>query len=139
MSDLINRLKSDPRVVVERITYTNQGAYTANNVAQALQKAGYEPEDIKEFMAERNVWRAAWEDFQNRALAYISMQRVVSAMGIINDMREAAKIKKIGPYRLNNNWQPFFAAIFNDKYNMKYFESRRKNNKSPHNQERLAA
>lgn len=106
--------------------------FTSSDVRGVLLAVGYTIEEIVLFMDNAPEWFPAWQSFERRAFDYANAATKIGGMAIINEMRADPELKKVKTFKINNNWQPYFCAMFNGKYQVPYFEQRRKNNKSAH-------
>jgi len=111
---------------------SDQRKFSSSDVRGVLLAVGYSIEEIVLFMENAPDWFPAWQVFDRRALDYAVSGRTIGGMAIINEMRADPELKKVKAFKINNNWQPYFCAMFNGKHEVSYFEQRRKNNKSAH-------
>lgn len=107
-------------------------SYTSEMIRSALIAAGYSPELAHGFLADVTEWRLAWLAFQQRAYRCWKAGERKGGMKLINDLRDDPQLAKVKGFKLNNNWQPYFCVMFNDKFKVAYFEQRLKCNKSGH-------
>lgn len=112
--------------------------FTAEDVRGVLLAVGYTLEEVVEFMADSREWYPAWEAFFKYTEAKRLKGERLGGMAIINLLRHYTELKKIKDFKLNNNWQPKFCAMYNGKTETSYFEMRTKHNKSKHYQREAA-
>lgn len=116
----------------------SENKFTSEDVRGVLLAAGYTIAEIVEFMALVREWFPAWEAFYKYTEAKRLKGEKLGGMAIINLLRHYAELKKLKDFKVNNNWQPKFCAMYNGKTRTQYFETRAKHNKSPHYQSEAA-
>ena len=116
----------------------SENKFTSEDVRGVLLAAGYSIDEIVKFMADVKNWFPVWTEFDKRAQELRSQGVKVGGMKILNDMRQDAQVKRDKTFKINNNDQPYFSAMFNGKHRTPYFETRAKHNKSKHHQSEAA-
>lgn len=66
------------------------------------------------------IWRA-FEKFSYEAL---KANRRVGSMTVVGRVRWETEVEQNGEYKVNNNFAPYYARIFNAKYKTPFFDTR---------------
>lgn len=66
-----------------------------------------------------------WKAIEETTLQVIKEGKKIGIMTVIGKVRWDFEIARNGEYKVNNNYAPYFARIFNAKYHTDFFEVRK--------------
>lgn len=95
-------------------------------VKHSLWMNGVNPETIDAFVKAFQESPEVWFEFEKLALYVIQRGKRVGAMAIVNKLRWEVEIEGSGDWKVNNNWAPYYARVFELKHPKfaGYFEKR---------------
>lgn len=89
----------------------------ARQLFKHLQLERASDETIREFFAYHLENPKIWKYFESVALREINQgAKRLSAKGIVEQMRKEYELKKIGEFKINNTYAPYYARMFLVKY-----------------------
>lgn len=99
---------------------------SAEQVSDALHKAGYNTAQVMKFLAWCRSAPLVWVEFQRITLDLIQRGKKAGAIDVLGRIRWEAEIEGGKDYKCNNNFAPYLARIFAAKYpqHSNYFEFR---------------
>lgn len=86
----------------------------------------FSDEQRKEFLNYHKENKLVWTAFEHHATHAMMRGVKVGAMAVINRIRWESEIEKPEgqQYKINNNYAPYYARIYNAKYKKDFFETR---------------
>lgn len=90
--------------------------------AQAMQ--GVPNKTQLEFLKYHKENPRVWQAFETYALQALKQNKRVGSMMIINRVRWEAEFERNGEFKVNNNYAPYYARVFNTKHNKEFFDLR---------------
>ena len=87
-----------------------------NDVTRELHLAGVPHETITEFIDHVQACPEVWKGFDKFALEAATKGRKIGAKAVIERLRWEAEIERGDDFKVNNNWAPYYARVFEIKH-----------------------
>ncbi len=65
-----------------------------------------------------------WKAFERYSREALDAKKKVGSMTVVGRVRWEAEFESNGEYKVNNNFAPYYARIFNAKYKTNFFDTR---------------
>ena len=87
-----------------------------DDVKHQLWLSGVPKETVDSFVAAFQACPDVWRQFERFALEVCNKGRRIGAKAIIERVRWEAEVEKNEEWKVNNNWAPYYARVFEIKH-----------------------